>query len=80
MQLCQNVRWRQVIYKWNSGFLKGNNAAFTVVSYSMQIKTWLSYLGYIYKLYIFYIVLNKIINIIITYYYYVYIYYHNYYH
>lgn len=46
--------------------LKENNAAFTVTSYSMQIKTWLSYLVYIYKLYIFYIVLNKIINIIIT--------------
>ena len=85
IQLCENVRWRQVICKWNSGFLKENNAAFTVMSYSMQMKTWLSYLGYIYILCIFYIVLNKIINIIIThyyyyYYYYVYIYYHNYYH
>ena len=33
--------------------LKENNAAFTVTSYSMQIKTWLSYLGYIYINYIF---------------------------
>lgn len=48
LQLCRNVRWKQLSYlEMEPSLLNENNSAFNVLSFSVQIKIWLSYLLYI---------------------------------